>query len=182
MKPEILNRAKEIGGKRLLRLITRMEAAGVKFPILPENALKYHGLGKKAFHEFEKLGLLQEGPANPFRELSVRAWNVLSRLNLTTKEAVKECILAGKLHPDFKGRVTEDQGTRNYGWKTHREVLKWVGLPVPAPVQNKCCKCGVTTVPGIRVTIQIPLKGGQIYLCQSCFESFKDWIKPQCVT
>lgn len=53
---------------------------------------------------------------------SVRIKNCLKRQNLRDEESIIAAIKSGKLHPNF---------TRNYGWVSHRQVCKKLGLPEP---------------------------------------------------
>jgi hypothetical protein len=59
--------------------------------------------------------------------LSVRAWNCLWAVGLITSsrtpasnEAIRNAITAGRLDPRF------GKGLRNYGRKTHTELLRWM--------------------------------------------------------
>lgn len=57
--------------------------------------------------------------------LSVRAGNCLNNFGLKSREEAKEAFSSGKLKP---GEL------RCYGWKTHVEVAKWLGVIVPQKI------------------------------------------------
>ena len=64
--------------------------------------------------------------------LSARAANCLCIFNFSSRaEVLASLISADGLHP-ARDRY------RNYGWKTHKEVATWLGLPEPVP--GKCAK------------------------------------------
>ena len=72
--------------------------------------------------------------------LSVRAANCLWNINIRSREQALEAYQSGRLKPL--------KYPRNYGWKSHKEVAKWLGLPEPqkqAPrvyVPKVCPHCG----------------------------------------
>lgn len=61
---------------------------------------------------------------NRFTGLSVRASNALFHMGLTNKDSIRKAIRRKTLHPS-------NVATRGYGWKTHREVLRYVGIDAP---------------------------------------------------
>lgn len=63
--------------------------------------------------------------------LSVRAGTVINNLNLRNRGEVLAAIKDGRLHP---------RRTRHYGWKTHIEICRWLGLPVPLK-RGQCPRC-----------------------------------------
>lgn len=73
--------------------------------------------------------------------LSYRLKNILSNLNINSREEALVAYQSGRLN--FRGK-----GTRNYGWKSHCELARWLGLPptikptrkVSAP--KHCPHCG----------------------------------------
>lgn len=73
--------------------------------------------------------------------LSVRAANCLWNMSIESREEALEAYNSGRLRPGKRG-------PRNYGWKSHKEVAKWLGLPEPqkpAPrvyAPKVCPHCG----------------------------------------
>lgn len=73
--------------------------------------------------------------------LSVRAANCLWNININSREEALEAYQSGRLH-------VGKRGPRHYGWKSHKEVAKWLGLPEPqkpAPrvyAPKVCPHCG----------------------------------------
>lgn len=89
---------------------------------------------------------------DPLFGLSTRATNCCRDLGLENRKQVEAAIKDGRLKPDktpwngnpFKAHK-EDRGPRKYGWKTHVEVHKWLGLPEPqqrSARQAVCPHCG----------------------------------------
>ena len=56
-----------------------------------------------------------------FEQLSVRVLNVLKSQGLTTREDILSAVEVGLLNPNSKS-------IGNYGDKSHREVLDWLGI------------------------------------------------------
>lgn len=141
----LLGAATLLGGKRLASIIEMLAEDDVTIPLEEYAALKYRNVGRKALSELKQLGLIKESPAS---ELSVRAANCLSNSGIETKEQAKQAIIEGRLKPDKKvwnwNAPIQNRGIRNYGWKTHKEVCKWVGLPEPhKPKRVQICPhCG----------------------------------------
>ena len=73
--------------------------------------------------------------------LGVRAANCLNNCNINSREEALEAYQSGKLRVGKRGPL-------NYGWKSHKEVAKWLGLPEPqkaAPrvyLAKTCPHCG----------------------------------------
>lgn len=73
--------------------------------------------------------------------LSVQSANCLNNCNINSREEAMEAYQSGKLRVG-NGRP------RNYGWKTHKEVAKWLGLPEPQKpsvrvrLAKTCPPCG----------------------------------------
>ncbi len=73
--------------------------------------------------------------------LGVRASNCLNNFNINSRQQAMEAFKSGKLKAGAGG-------PRNYGWATHKEVAKWLGLPEPqkpAPkifIPKTCPHCG----------------------------------------
>lgn len=73
--------------------------------------------------------------------LGVRPANCLWNMNIESREQALEAYNSGRLRPGKRG-------PRNYGWKSHKEVAKWLGLPEPqkhAPrvyLAKTCPHCG----------------------------------------
>lgn len=69
-----------------------------------------------------------------WEELSVRVVNCLYNAGLESREAVLEAYKSGRLRP---------KSPRNYGWKSHQEVARWLGMPEPTKRKPKICPhCG----------------------------------------
>ena len=69
--------------------------------------------------------------------LSVRASNCLHNCGINSREETMEAYQSGRIRPL--------KHPRNYGWKTHKEVAEWLGLPEPkkpVPAPKACPKCG----------------------------------------
>jgi len=56
--------------------------------------------------------------------LSVRVSNCLNCCDINNREELLEAYKCGKLH-------AQSLWPPNYGWKSHKEVAKWLGLPEP---------------------------------------------------
>ena len=56
--------------------------------------------------------------------LSTRVFCVLLNMGLYEKEAVKDALEREILHPTRGG--SSGRGTRNYGWKSHRELTNFI--------------------------------------------------------
>jgi hypothetical protein len=69
---------------------------------------------------------------------SVRLCNSLCNAGINSREQLLRAVKAGRLNP-------RPGGTRNYGYKSHTEVLKWLGLPDPGKPGSRvepCPHCG----------------------------------------
>jgi hypothetical protein len=62
---------------------------------------------------------------DPYYGLSVRAKNCCKNAGLMNRSKIEAAIKDGRLHPMNK------KGCQNYGWKSHVEIHKWLGLPEP---------------------------------------------------
>ena len=72
--------------------------------------------------------------------LSWRVFELLYWGGFCSREMILEAYLSGKIYPGQKG---ESGYPRNYGWVSHKEVAKWLGLPEPKkPNQRTCRHCG----------------------------------------
>lgn len=83
----------------------------------------------------------QENPetVSPLDGLSTRAANCLSSVGVETREQVKEVVEKGILKPL--------KFPKNYGWETHREIHRWLGINEPerktkTTTQKICPHCG----------------------------------------
>ncbi len=56
--------------------------------------------------------------------LSTRSVNCFRKWAIESRDDALKAFRSGRLRPDNKG-------PRNYGWLTHKEVAKWLGLPEP---------------------------------------------------
>lgn len=72
---------------------------------------------------------------DPYYGLSTRAINICRGANLLNREQILEAVKDGRL--TTKGRPRY----RNYGWKTHVEIHKWLGLPEPIKSHRQPVKC-----------------------------------------
>lgn len=69
---------------------------------------------------------------DPFMGLTVRAANCMARAKLHNREEVLAAIKSKRLHPDNLGSKRSARPCcLNYGWKTHKEVHRWLGLTEP---------------------------------------------------
>jgi len=100
--------------------------------------------GQRAAQLYRKAKWLQEWnkhgeKGDPYFGLSVRAANCCSNANLINREQIAAAIKDGRLHPK------NTTGCRNYGWKSHIEIHKWLGLSEPQrakPQLKTCPHCG----------------------------------------
>lgn len=73
--------------------------------------------------------------------LSTRPKNILINMGFESRKQVLEAYNLGRMRPCKRG-------PRNYGWKSHKEVAKWLGLPEPmkpgiiARMAETCPHCG----------------------------------------
>lgn len=100
-------------------------------PVPTHTLIKFRGVGRKVIEHLRSRGLVEE-PEYEYDGLSARASHVLERLQLNTKEDTRRAILEGRLAVE-NGAY---QGARCYGWKTHVEVCRWVGLPAPVKART----------------------------------------------
>jgi len=72
--------------------------------------------------------------------LSLRAANTLERIGVYEKKQVRKMIQSGALAPNKSG----SRKVYNYGWVTHKELFRWVQLPIPAQhlTIQICPHCG----------------------------------------
>ena len=79
--------------------------------------------------------------SNYFFGLSIKLGHLLNNIGIHNREQALEAFNSGKLKPG-KG------GIRNYGWKSHKEMAKWLGLPEPMKpmaallAMQTCPHCG----------------------------------------
>ena len=76
----------------------------------------------------------------PMDGLSIRVQNALNNCWINTPEKAMEAFKSGKLRPC--------KYPRNYGWKSHAELAKWLGLPEPTKLKHPpkvCLHCGKPT-------------------------------------
>lgn len=134
-----------LGEQRLQQIKEMMQERGYKIPMSEWEAIGLRGCGRMTLRELIKIGWVTESPAS---ELSSRAAHCLSNVGIETKEQARQAITQGRLKPDKKpwkwNSTNEDRGVRNYGWKTHKEVCKWAGLPEPQKPKRMqiCPHCG----------------------------------------
>jgi hypothetical protein len=79
--------------------------------------------------------------ADPYYGLSVRTSNCCNNRNLMNREQIAAAIKDGTLHPRASAHC------RNFGWKSYKEIHKWLGLPEPVKtvrvyVAKVCPHCG----------------------------------------
>ena len=123
-----------VGSTRLLGVLSTREETVVK---LREQGITFREIGLRIgcttgnanalhMHARRQLNRAREWTAG----LSVRAANVLNNRNINSHE---EALAFFKSH-GWK----EVRRWRNYGWKTHKIVFKWLRLPAPRkPKPNK---------------------------------------------
>jgi hypothetical protein len=71
----------------------------------------------------------QDDKKNPLYGLSVRAKNCLKNCDIATRGEALDAYNSGLLKPLKHPRL--------YGWKTHKEVAAWLGLPEPIKPKPK---------------------------------------------
>ena len=128
-----------LSGKRLQLIKERIHELGYTIPISIFRIKRFRGVGYCTIQELIKIGVVKEYDAD---DLSIRARNCLNSIGIKTKEQAVEAINDGRLHPD--NNPIKQIAVRNYGWKTHKEVCKWLGLPEPhkAKTVQFCPHCG----------------------------------------
>lgn len=80
----------------------------------------------KFFREYHEQG----EAGDPLYGLSVRTRNVCLNAGLTNRDKIEDAIKDGRMHPDAEIKF------RHYGWKSHAEIYKWLGLPEPIKPQG----------------------------------------------
>ncbi len=79
----------------------------------------------------------QKADGDPYYGLSTRAANCCNNAGLMNRAQIVAAISSGRLHP------SNIAGCGNYGWGTHIEVHKWLGLPEPQRTRPRMCPhCG----------------------------------------
>jgi hypothetical protein len=79
---------------------------------------------------------------------SVRLANLLNNCNINSREEALEAYQSGRLRVTKADQKDWSSKTRGYGWKSHKELAKWLGLPEPQKSANKrhnlcvCPHCG----------------------------------------
>src|ERR1041385_6575087 len=114
-------------GERLTRIITLRESEKQTFKAIGQAIGTSAGRTAELYHKAKRLQERhkQGEKGDPYFGLSVRAANVCNHANLLNRSQIEAAIKDGRLHP------RNTVGCRNYGWKTHREIHKWLGLPEP---------------------------------------------------
>ena len=128
-----LSSSELLGERRALALKLRNEGMTYK------EIGKRMDVGAQRARELHRIALWKMEHQNEWwAGLSVRAANCLNNRNLVTRDQIMEAVKNGTLHP-------KNRNTRNYGWKSHAEVCKWLGLPEPQkskPRLTVCPHCG----------------------------------------
>ena len=68
--------------------------------------------------------------------LSLRIANICFNAGLKTKEEIREAVITRKLKPCSGGM------SKNYGMHSHKELCKWLGVPVVVYNPDTCPHCG----------------------------------------
>ena len=104
--------------------------------------LKFPGFGRKMrwqIEEFAKFVGVEHG-GSWMDGLSTRCKLCIHNMDLKSRDDVLQAYKSGRLKPEGK------KHPRNYGWKSHREIAKWLGLPEPVKPKQavliKCPHCG----------------------------------------
>ena len=130
-------------GERLLLVIKLRESEKKTFKAIGQvigcgacRARQLYHTVKRRLEQHE-----QGESADPYYGLSVRTANCCNNKNLMNREQIAAAIKDGTLHPRASARC------RNFGWKSYKEVHKWLGLPEPVKtvrvyVANVCPHCG----------------------------------------
>jgi len=124
--------------QRLSSVIALREKGGMTFKLIGVTIGCGAARAASLYHEAKRRQKFHEERANnPYYGLSVRAANCVNNANLMTRAQIAAAIKDGTLHPRNVHRC------RNYGWKTHVEIHKWLGLPEPQKRRPKICPhCG----------------------------------------
>lgn len=116
-------------------LVYELKNRGVKFREIGERLGITANKANHRYHEEVWRRSMPRG-RNWWDGLSVRATNCLANANLCSRKAVLKAFKSGRLRPNVYrynayGIRIMAGSTRNYGWNTHKEVAKWLGLPEP---------------------------------------------------
>jgi hypothetical protein len=127
--------------KRVLTLVSIMRENGVseKTPILPDDALRYRGVGPTTMPYLEDLGLVR---LDDFADLPAKIGNLVRRLGFKSRDDVVAAIHAGSFILDRKTvyyRLSPDerfQHIRNCGAQTFHQIRAWAGFDAPAGAED----------------------------------------------
>lgn len=119
----------------------RENGVSEKNPILPDEALRYRGVGPDAIPYLEELGLVR---LDDFSDLPTKTGNLLRRLGFKSREHVIATILSDSFILD-RGtvyyRLSPDQRfshIRNCGPQTYHQLRAWAGFDAPdADFENR---------------------------------------------
>lgn len=114
-------------GERLCLVVKLRESEKKTFREIGERIGCGGQRAAQLYHEAKRLQdrHAQGEKADPYYGLSVRAANCCNNRNLMNREQIAAAIKDGSLHPRASAHV------RNFGWKSYKEIHKWLGLPEP---------------------------------------------------
>jgi hypothetical protein len=104
--------------------VLEMRSSGMTFKKIGE----HFGVGVERARQMEiSANRIMKERTNPdcwWYGLSVRTSNCLKNADIESKQEALDAFKCGKLNPRMGG-------TKNYGWKCHKELADWLGLPEP---------------------------------------------------
>lgn len=127
---------------RVLTLAKVMRENGVseKNPILPDDALRYRGVGPKILPYLEELGLVR---LDDFADLPTKIGNLLRRLGFKSRDEVVTAILTDSFildRTDVYYRLSADERfshIRGCGAHTFHQIRAWAGFnPLPPSAED----------------------------------------------
>lgn len=116
--------------------ILRGEGVSEKNPVLPDDALRYRGVGPKTLPYLEELGLVR---LDDFADLPTKIGNLLRRLGFKSRDEVVTAILTDSFildRTDVYYRLSADERfshIRGCGAHTFHQIRAWAGFDAPAP-------------------------------------------------
>lgn len=140
---DLVNQADAMGGAHLVNIVKMLAAEGATVPIPENRALMFDNVGPVAVAALRKMNVVSESE----RELWETAEEHLRQQGILTKDQAREAITEGRVLVDFGS-----PSWGRYGWKMHKHVCEWAGLPPPdkeamkrliKSKRSKCCPhCG----------------------------------------
>lgn len=114
--------------------VLRLRREGKTFREIGEHLGVSAGRARQVHESAERMERLQ--PERRWLEgLSQRTISVLARAKLYTREDVEKAVREGRL--SWSNKMRDPGYIRDYGKKTHAEVLQWLGMSVNANDADK---------------------------------------------